>query len=74
MTEDQNRQGSAAERANVLLILADQHRHDCMGAAGNADVRTPALDSLAADGVRYTNSFCPFPICTPSRYSLLTGV
>ncbi len=74
MTEDANRQGSAGERPNVLLILADQHRHDCMGAAGNADVRTPALDSLAADGVRYTNNFCPFPICTPSRYSLLTGV
>src|SRR5207245_2134040 len=33
-----------------------------------------ALDALAADGVRYVNSFCSFPVCTPSRYSLLSGL
>jgi arylsulfatase A-like enzyme len=58
---------------NILLIHADQHRLDCLGTFGNPDVRTPAIDALAADGVRYENSFCPFPICTPSRYSLLSS-
>ena len=58
---------------NILLIHADQHRFDCLGAYGNPDVRTPNIDALAADGVRYENSFCPFPVCTPSRYSLLSS-
>ncbi|MGH2355556.1 MAG: sulfatase-like hydrolase/transferase [Chloroflexota bacterium] len=61
-------------RPNVLVILTDQHRWDCLGAAGNAQVNTPHLDRLAAEGVRFTNSFCPFPVCTPSRYSLLSGL
>ncbi|MGP3963885.1 sulfatase-like hydrolase/transferase [Nonomuraea sp. 3N208] len=59
---------------NVLVIQADQFRADCLGVAGNPDVRTPNLDQLAADGVRYRNAFCPFPVCTPSRYSLLSGL
>jgi arylsulfatase len=60
-------------KINVLLIHADQHRMECLGAYGNPDVRTPHIDALAADGVRYENSFCPYPVCTPSRYSLLSG-
>jgi arylsulfatase A-like enzyme len=40
---------------------------------GNSDVETPHLRNLANDGVRYDRHFCPFPICTPSRYSLLSG-
>ncbi len=62
------------ERHNVLIIHADQHRYDCLGAYGNADVRTPNIDGLARDGVVFANSFTPFPICAPSRYSLLTGL
>jgi arylsulfatase A-like enzyme len=64
----------ALKRPNVLLIQADQFRWDCLGAAGHPDVRTPHLDRLSADGVRYAEAFCPLPICTPSRYSLLTGL
>ncbi len=65
---------TAADRPNVLILHADQHRWDCLGCTGNADVQTPNVDRLAADGARYENSFCPLPICTPSRYSLLTGL
>lgn len=64
----------ATKRPNVLVILADQHRADCLGCFGNLDVRTPNLDRLANAGVRFTSSFCPFPVCTPSRYSLLSGL
>ena len=46
---------------------------DCLGAYGNSDIKTPHIDSLASDGVRYDNSFCAFPVCTPSRYSFLCG-
>jgi len=66
-------QGRATERPNILIVHTDEHRMECLGAYGNKDVKTPHIDRLAADGVRYTNSFCPFPVCTPSRYSLLSG-
>ncbi|MGH8791437.1 MAG: sulfatase-like hydrolase/transferase [Stackebrandtia sp.] len=62
-----------SRRPNVLVIQADQFRWDCLGASGHPDVWTPHLDRLADDGVRYTDAFCPLPICTPSRYSLLSG-
>jgi arylsulfatase A-like enzyme len=58
---------------NILILHADQHRYDCLGAYGNPNVQTPSIDALAADGIRFENSFCPFPVCTPSRYSLLSS-
>ncbi len=64
----------AADRPHVLLIHADQVRIDALGAYGNAQIKTPAIDRLAGDGVRFNNSFCSFPVCTPSRYSLLSGL
>ncbi len=61
-------------KKNILLIHADQHRIDCLGAYGNKEIKTPNLDSLAGEGITYNNSFCAYPVCTPSRYSLLTGL
>lgn len=61
-------------RPNILLVHTDQHRFDCLGAAGNPEIKTPNFDTLAADGLLYRNSFCPYPVCTPSRYSLLSGL
>jgi arylsulfatase A-like enzyme len=59
---------------NVLIIHADQHRHDCIGAYGNKDIKTPNIDKLSGDGVLYKNSFCTFPACTPSRYSFFSSL
>ena len=64
----------AIEKSNVLIIQADQHRHDCLGCTGNPDVRTPNIDAIAYDGTVYENAFCPYPVCTPSRFSFLTGL
>ena len=61
-------------RPNILLIMADQHRWDTVGFNGNAQVQTPHLDALAEDGVNYPHTICPYPVCTPSRYSLLSGI
>jgi len=62
------------KQPNILIIQADQHRADCIGTYGNPDIKTPHIDALAADGVRYANSFCPYPVCTPSRYSFVSGL
>ncbi len=59
---------------NIVLVMTDQHRFDCLGVTGNPDVRTPNLDSLAERGVLFDNCFCTAPLCTPARYSLLTGL
>ncbi len=58
---------------NLLVILADNHRHDAFGAAGHPWVETPALDALARDGVTFPDAFCTTPLCSPARASLLTG-
>ncbi len=61
-------------RPNILLLLSDQHRHDALGCSGNPVVRTPGMDSLAADGMRFTSAFTPTSLCSPARASLLTGL
>jgi arylsulfatase A-like enzyme len=66
--------GALPERPHILIIHSDETRIDCLGSYGNPQIKTPQLDSLAADGLRFNNSFCSFPVCTPSRYSLLSGL
>jgi len=57
----------------VLLLFSDEHRHDALGCAGHALVKTPHLDALAASGTRFTQAYTPSPICVPARASLATG-
>lgn len=59
---------------HILYLVADELRADCIGPYGNMQVHTPALDGLAEDGQTYENAFCTFPVCTPSRYSMMTGL
>lgn len=63
----------AVPRPNVLLIMTDQHRMDAIGAYGNPVIRTPNLDSLAAQGTRFNNCWTQHPVCMPSRASIFTG-
>jgi choline-sulfatase len=65
---------AAGARKNVLLLMSDQHKRDCLGIAGDRVARTPHLDVLGRDSVRFTNAYCSNPVCTPSRASLLTGL
>ncbi len=58
---------------NILLILTDQQTLTAMSAYGNKWVCTPHMDSIAANGVRFENSYCTSPVCGPSRSSLVTG-
>ncbi len=60
-------------RPNVLFILADQWRAQTLGAAGDPDLRAPNLDRLAREGLYFSRACASYPLCTPSRASLLTG-
>jgi len=62
------------ERPNVLLLMSDQHRGDCIGADGNRVVLTPNLDRIANEGVRFRCAYSTTPTCTPARAALLTGL
>jgi arylsulfatase A-like enzyme len=59
---------------NILMIVADQHRWDCLGAAGRYPIRTPNLDRLAAGGACFSRAFTPIPVCGPARQALLSGL
>lgn len=60
-------------RPNILVVMADQLKATALPGYGNPIVRTPALDQLAASGVRYDLAFTPHPLCVPARVSLWTG-
>ncbi len=61
------------KKPNVLWLMSDQHNANCMGCAQHPDVKTPNLDAIASEGVRYTNAFANNPICAPSRICFMTG-
>jgi arylsulfatase A-like enzyme len=67
-------QGAAGARPDVILVLTDQQRADAFGAAGAEDLRTPVMDRLASEGVRFTHAFAATPQCSPSRAALLTSL
>lgn len=58
---------------NVLFIITDQQRADHLGCAGNPDLKTPNIDRLASEGVRFTNAYCANPMCMPNRATIFTG-
>ena len=63
----------AADQPNVILILADDLGYGDVGCYGAPDVKTPVMDQLARDGVRCTDGYAAFPVCSPSRAAILTG-
>ena len=63
----------ALKRPNVILIMTDQHRGDCLGVSGHPLVETPHLDGLANDGTNFTRAYTACPSCVPARAVLMTG-
>lgn len=62
-----------SRRPNILFIMTDDHSTRALGCYGNTLLRTPHLDRLAAEGVRFTNAFVTNSLCAPARASVLTG-
>ena len=61
------------QRPNILFIMTDQQSADAMSCAGNQYLSTPAVDSIASEGVRFDNAYCSFPLCVPARVSIFSG-
>lgn len=63
----------ASEKTNILLITSDQQHYDTLGVT-NPRINTPSLNRLAYEGTRFDRAYCPNPVCTPTRATLITGV
>ena len=59
---------------HILFLMTDQQRSDCLGIAGHPVLRTPNMDRLATEGVRFTSAYTTSPLCVPARVSMTTGL
>ncbi|MFQ6097102.1 MAG: sulfatase, partial [Armatimonadota bacterium] len=66
--------GDTAERPHVLILMPDQMRADCMGCAGHPVIRTPNMDRLAREGLRFSRAITTSPLCMPARASFVSGI
>ncbi len=64
----------SAKRPNVVFILTDDQRWNCLGLADNSAMATPNIDRLGREGVYFRNAFCTTSLCSPSRASILGGL
>ena len=64
---------SAAEKPNIIVIMADDMGYGDLSCYGATRVKTPNIDRLASEGQRFTSGYCSASTCTPTRYSFLTG-
>src|SRR5437016_4281379 len=64
---------AAAEKPNVVLILIDDLGHHDLGCYGSKFFRTPHLDRLAGESMKFTDAYAACPVCSPTRAAILTG-
>ncbi len=69
----ENSSPAPKKNPNIIYIFTDQQHRDMMSAAGNPWLKTPAMDYLAENGVRFTRAYTTNPVCSPARVSLMTG-
>ena len=74
MADESAKGDSEAKRPNVLFILTDDQRYDALSCMGHKHLKTPHIDSLAAEGLLFKNHFCTTSLCSPSRASILSGL
>ena len=68
------RKTGGQRRPNIILIVADDLGRGDLGAYGQRFIRTPNLDRMAREGMRFTDAYAPSPVCAPSRASFMTGL
>lgn len=62
------------KRPNILLLMSDQHRYDVNGCYGSEICKTPNIDKLASEGIKFTKAYTQTGLCSPARTSIMTGL
>jgi arylsulfatase A-like enzyme len=62
------------DRPHIILFISDDHGWADSGAYGDASIKTPNIDSLAKESLRFTHAFAASPLCSPSRCAIATGL
>ena len=65
---------NVANKPNVIYILADDMGYGDLGCYGQKEIKTPAIDKIAAEGIRFTRHYSGSTVCAPSRCVLMTGL
>ena len=65
---------AAGSRPNIILIVSDNQSHTLLGTYGNGEIKTPHIDNLAKQGVRFNYAFAVNGVCSPTRATLFTGL
>ncbi len=66
-------QSTKQTRPNILMLMSDNQSWNHLGCYGDPVVKTPNIDNIAKEGIRFTHAFCAAPSCSPARAALLTG-
>ena len=64
----------SSDKTQVVLMMTDTQRWDMLGCYGNPDMKTPNLDRLAGEGVRFERAYTCQPVCGPARSGIFTGI
>lgn len=67
-------QRRSTSKPNILFLMDDQHRGDCISSDGNRAIHTPNIDRIGEEGARFRRAYSSMPTCTPARSALLTGL
>jgi len=73
-SQEKNRVTNSTSRPNVVVIMTDDQRWDCMSCEGHPFLKTPNMDRIAKEGARFANMFVTTSLCSPSRASFLSGL
>src|SRR5687767_15765040 len=65
--------GADSPRPNIVFVLVDDMGYADLGCMGAKDIRTPNIDRIAAEGVKFTDFYSNAPVCTPTRAGFMTG-
>lgn len=69
-----SRSAASRERPNIIFMMTDDHAQSALSAYGNTILKTPSLDRIGLEGIRFNNAFVTNSLCAPSRASFLTGL
>ena len=71
--QSQNKDNISADKPNIIFVMVDDLGYEDLGCYGQKEIKTPNIDKIAKEGIRFTNFYSGSPVCAPSRNVLMTG-